>query len=1104
MTQDYTKLLFPAYTGPRIARYFGGPWSMHLPFAYDLMREFRPRAFVELGVYKGESYFAFCQSAAENGVNVLCYGVDTWKGDPQTGFYGPDVGQDVATYNTQYATFSQLISATFEDAVNEFTDGAIDLLHIDGAHRYSDVKGDFESWRRKLSPRAIVLFHDVMVRDREFGVSRLWMEMAEAGRSFLFPFGHGLGVWSASAVGKGDSKFVRHLFEANPEEQALIIERYAAAGVALGLWAEGEQLRRMETRLQETEGKQKELIAKLRSESDHKTELLQHAAQTNQAKQALILHLERQAQEGLKELTMVRAKSQEELEGAANQLSRTNELLHSKTTTLAAAEARIGELVSNFNRQLSATKKLTRLLDDVVNATKRLRRSRRWRIGNPFAALRAAIRRKPELMGYGHLEKVISAYSQLRSTHAEVREVDRAIAALKSAPPVSDKVSVAKITSCRFEPSLPAKPIAFPVFETVDISIIIPIFNHLRFTQACLASIQEHHDDQQFEVIIVDDCSTDASPEVLARLPGVRYLRNKTNLGFGGSCNKAVREARGSYLVFLNNDTTVRPGWLSELRATFRFEPEAGLVGSKLVYPDGRLQEAGGIIWRDGSGWNRGKFDDPDKPEYNFLSEVDYCSAACLMIRKSLFEKLSGFDPKYSPAYYEDTDLAFKIRQAGYSVLYQPLSSVFHYEGVTGGTDISAGVKKHQEINRSTFLTAWSEVLATKPLAGDVKSLRTLEHGRKRILVIDHHLPMPDRDSGSLRMSQILRILHRLGHRLTFIPDNLGDIPPYGDVLRRGGVEVVCQPYITNVAEYLQTAGRDFDVVILSRCDVAIKHIEAVRQFAPQSRVIFDTVDLHFLRTDREAGLTNNIHGRVLAREKQKQEYKLINDSDETWVVSPFEQQLLQEDHRGKSIQVISNIVDVCRSEAPFERRRDFLFIGSFQHTPNVDAVLYFTTEIFPLVLKELPDAKLYIIGDKPPTDITALASKSVIVTGFRPDVRPYFDEVKLSIAPLRYGAGVKGKINQSMAFGVPVVATSAAVEGMGLEDRRDVLVADAPTEFAAAVCELYENEELWQKISKNGIEKTKVLYSFTAVQAQLRLIVGGNGKSDARCASGA
>ena len=526
-----------------------------------------------------------------------------------------------------------------------------------------------------------------------------------------------------------------------------------------------------------------------------------------------------------------------------------------------------------------------------------------------------------------------------------------------------------------------------------------------------------------------------------------------------------------------------------ELVHVERDEPEAGLVGSKLIYPDGRLQEAGGIIWRDGSGWNRGKYEHSEKPEFNFLREVDYCSAACLMIQKSVFENVGGFDRKYAPAYYEDTDLAFKVRRAGLRTFYQPLSKVIHYEGITGGTDTSAGVKKHQEINRSVFAEAWSEVLAGKPTNGDIAALEELQATQKRVLVIDHHVPMPDRDSGSLRMSQILKILHRLGHHITFIPDNLGDVPPYGDELRKRGIEVVCHPYIKSVPEYLKAHGHKFDIVILSRCDVAAKHVTQVRLHASQSRVIFDTVDLHFLRTDREAELTNNINGRLLAREKQKQEYKLINDSDETWVVSPSEQQLLQEDHPGKSIQVISNIVDVSRSETLFEHRHDFLFIGSFQHTPNVDAVLYFTNEIFPLILKELPGVKFYVIGDKVPPDVAALASKSVIITGFQPDVRPYFDDVKLSIAPLRYGAGVKGKINQSMAFGVPVVATALAIEGMGLTHREHILVADTPEEFASCVVHLYNSEELWLRISCNALHKAHS-YSSEVAQQQLKRLL--------------
>src|SRR5207248_10403556 len=263
--------------------------------------------------------------------------------------------------------------------------------------------------------------------------------------------------------------------------------------------------------------------------------------------------------------------------------------------------------------------------------------------------------------------------------------------------------------------------------------------------------------------------------------------------------------------------------------------------------------------------------------------------------------------------------------------------------------------------NRSSFAEVWSNELAKRPANGDVGFLnRPRTASGKNILVIDHHLPMPDRDSGSLRMFQILKIFHRLGHRVTFLPDNLADMPPYTCELQKRGIQVVHYPYVKRVRDYLISHGHLFDVVVVSRCDFARKHIADVRLHAPQSRIIFDTVDLHYLREDREAQLTLDPEVRRKAQERRQLEYELIEQADETWVVSPVEQRLLQEKWPGKSIQLVSNIVDVPGSKTPFALRADFLFIGGFQHRPNADAVLFFVREIYPLVSEHLPEAKFY------------------------------------------------------------------------------------------------------------------------------------------------
>ncbi|MCL5029104.1 MAG: glycosyltransferase [Bacteroidetes bacterium] len=242
------------------------------------------------------------------------------------------------------------------------------------------------------------------------------------------------------------------------------------------------------------------------------------------------------------------------------------------------------------------------------------------------------------------------------------------------------------------------------------ISILVLCYNKLEYTEKCLKAIFDNTTYNNFEVIVVDNASVDDTPgylETYGKL--IKYVHAKKNLGFVGGNNLGAQFAEGEFLVFLNNDTEVQHNWLTHLYNTFVYYPNAGAAGSMLIYPDGKLQEAGGIIFQDMSGWNYGRKGDPLDSKFNFVREVDYCSGAALMVRRELFNKLNGFDERYSPAYCEDTDLCFGIRKLGYKVYYNPLSKVVHHEGATAGTDLNSGFKKYQVINAKKFKEKWAD-----------------------------------------------------------------------------------------------------------------------------------------------------------------------------------------------------------------------------------------------------------------------------------------------------------------------------------------------------------------------------------------------------------
>jgi O-antigen biosynthesis protein len=603
-------------------------------------------------------------------------------------------------------------------------------------------------------------------------------------------------------------------------------------------------------------------------------------------------------------------------------------------------------------------------------------------------------------------------------------------------------------------------------------SIIIPFFNQLELTHLCLQSIHDNIGlSLKYEVILIDDCSDDFKP-LDDCLEGVIAHRNEVNSGFVHSCNIGASLAKGKYLVFLNNDTQVADGWLSELLGTFTLCPETGVVGSKLLFPDGRLQEAGGIIWKDGTGCNYGKGTDPNSPQYNYLREVDYCSGASLAIPEELFDKLGGFSEKFHPAYYEDTDLCFKARSAGCRVIYQPRSVVYHVEGATSGTSEESGAKAFQKKNRIKFLDSWKDALTQHfPPSGDFSEqykASTRLAGKTTILIIDTYLPLHDKESGSHRIFHLIKILKELSCHVMFLPDNGSAEEPYASELLEMGIELlVDQTGQITPTEFLKERLSCIDIAWICRPQMFSKYSSLVRSKSNAS-ILYDTIDLHYLRVQRlwELGGSNDPRLKKKWKAYHRLETKCSSKADLTLTVTNEEAEIVES--WNCPVHVVPNVhIPRTDSPPPFEERNGLLFIGSYLHPPNMDAVNWLCREIMPILWQKNPELELTLLGSNPTPEVKELAGEKIFVPGFIQNVEPYFDKARVFVAPLRYGAGMKGKVGQSMSLGLPVVTTPIGAEGMNLKNGKHAFIREDPAGIADNINTLLADKEKWNELSE-------------------------------------
>lgn len=616
--------------------------------------------------------------------------------------------------------------------------------------------------------------------------------------------------------------------------------------------------------------------------------------------------------------------------------------------------------------------------------------------------------------------------------------------------------------------------------EHPAVSIVVPVYGQLAWTLNALDSLFRHVSRYSAEIIILDDCSPDTVTEIFVpQVAGIHYKRQEKNGGFIRSCNTGGEMARGDYIIMLNSDTRVVDGWLDEIIDSFTRFPQAGLIGSKMQYPDGSLQEAGGILWRDGGAWNYGRGDDPNRPQYCYARQVDYISGCSIALRTPLWRELKGFDPHFTPAYAEDADLCQRVLGRGLQVWFQPASRVVHYEGKTSGTNTSGGVKAYQVINlKKLFLRYRSRFEAYRRNA-EAPFFEKERYVNKRILFVDAVTPTPNQDAGSLQTVYGLRCSQARGYKAHFVPeDNWLYEPNYTPHMQREGVECGYAPYEVGFENYIRRYGFLFDVVIVYRVSVMFKCLPLLRDFAPNALVIFHLADLHYLRQQRQAQLEDDAAGLEAALVTKQRELKLVTQSDCTITHSTVEAEILAAEVPDAPVQVWPLMIDVVGTNVGFEPRRDLCFLGGYRHPPNVDAVLFFVKEVLPLIHAVRPEIRFIVAGANPPFELLELASDRIIVTGMVETLADVFDSTRVFVCPLRVGAGAKGKILSAMAHGVPIVSTAIGVEGAGLIDGVHVVVADTPAAMSASVLSLYEDPVRWQASSTAGLDLARQEFS--------------------------
>jgi GT2 family glycosyltransferase len=619
--------------------------------------------------------------------------------------------------------------------------------------------------------------------------------------------------------------------------------------------------------------------------------------------------------------------------------------------------------------------------------------------------------------------------------------------------------------------------LTLPSFDRPVVSLVIVVWNRAELTLQCLRSIASATT-LPIETIVVDNASTDQTSELLDHLDGLLVRTNRSNEGFLAGANLGARAARGEFVLFLNNDLELLPGSIDLLVAAAQRVPSVGAVGGKLVFPDGRLQEAGSIVWSDGSCEAYGRGDDPSRPEFNFARPVDYCSGALLLTPRALFERLHGFDERYRPAYYEDADYCARLWARGYSVRYEPRGVAIHHEFGSATSKVDA-VRLQQE-RRTIFVEQHRHWLSTQPPRGaGILAARSHPYDRRTALVVDDAAPDPRLGGGFPRAAALVGALGQLGYEVTLFATSR--VESAFAPSRCGGVEVIADSP-EGLAGFLRSRTaqpRRPDLLLVSRPHNMRFLKASIGSDLSTLGVpcVYDAEAVFALREIGRRRLAGDPLAESEARALVDRELELARGCGAVLAVSDAERRMFA-GSGAANVRVLRHAVQAAPTPSPFAARRTILFVGSFAAgSPNEDAARFLCAEIVPALRRAGCTAPVVIAGARIPRELQAIGGEGV---SWHPDVEdllPLYDAARLFVAPTRFGAGIPLKAIEAAARGVPVVASpivAKQLEWTGAE----LTSAASAEELARALACLCVDCERWSRQREAALARVRAEYS--------------------------